>query len=80
MDPYTLNPYRTLMDPLKEPLWYPSLKAPYLGTWTLRVSPTQRSPERSPRRSPLTSTILGVPYYNYSIKCSLFFGGGGVRV
>ena len=23
MDPYTLDPYRTLMDPLKEPLWYP---------------------------------------------------------
>ena len=22
-DPYTLNPCRTLIDPLKDPLWYP---------------------------------------------------------
>ena len=25
MDPQTLNPFRTLIDPLKEPLWSPSI-------------------------------------------------------
>ena len=35
MDPSTLNPHRTLMDPVKEPLIVP-LKEPYLGTWTLQ--------------------------------------------
>ena len=32
MDPYTLNPYRILRDPLKETLMVP-LKDPYFGTW-----------------------------------------------
>ena len=31
MDPYTLNPHRSLLDPLTDPLKEP-LKEPYLGT------------------------------------------------
>ena len=48
LDPYTLNPYRTLIDPFKGTLMAP-LEEPYLGTCTLRVTDLEGPEVSGPR-------------------------------